>query len=109
AELEADGLSSSTIVFFFSDHGRGFPRAKRWVYDSGIHAPLVVRWPGVLTPGSVNDDLVSFIDFAPTVLSLASAPGRTSVLRGRVFLGDDAAPAPEFVFAARDRMIEAPD
>src|SRR5690606_11819837 len=45
-QLEEDGLADNTLVFFFSDHGAGLPRAKRWMYDSGLHAPLIVRWPG---------------------------------------------------------------
>ena len=49
-QLEDDGLADDTIVFFWGDHGRGLPRAKRWIYDSGIHVPLAVRWPGVLEP-----------------------------------------------------------
>lgn len=107
-QLEEDGLAEDTIVFFYSDHGRGLPRAKRWVYDDGIRVPLIVRWPGRIEPGTVREDLVSFIDFAPTVLSLAGAdvPGQ---LQGRVFLGDGAGPEPAYIFAARDRMDEAYD
>jgi len=56
---------------------RGLSRRKRWVPDSGIHVPLIVRWQGKIKPGSVREDLVSFIDFAPTVLALANAAGRT--------------------------------
>jgi uncharacterized sulfatase len=44
-ELEADGLASNTIVFFYGDHGSGMPRSKRWPYDSGLHVPLLVRVP----------------------------------------------------------------
>ena len=42
-QLEEDGLAENTIVFFYSDHGTGLPRHKRWLYDSGIHVPLIVR------------------------------------------------------------------
>jgi arylsulfatase A-like enzyme len=75
-ELEADGLSESTIVFYYSDHGTGLPRSKRWLYDSGIRVPLIIRFPVKfrhLAPakaGSVVDRLVSFVDFPPTMLSL---------------------------------------
>ena len=65
SELEEDGLLENTIVFFFSDHGDGLPRMKRWVYDSGLHVPLIVRWPDGRGAGSVNEELISFIDFAP--------------------------------------------
>ena len=106
-QLEDDGLAENTIVFYWSDHGDGVPRSKRSLYDSGLRVPLMIRWPkglgSTLTPGSVNGDLVSFIDLAPTVLALAGAE-IPAHLQGRVLVGPKAGPAPEFVFAARDRM-----
>ena len=45
-DLDDDGLADNTIVFFWGDHGRGLPRSKRWIYDSGTHMPLIIRWPG---------------------------------------------------------------
>jgi arylsulfatase A-like enzyme len=107
-KLEQDGLAEETIIFFFPDNGRGFPRDKRWVYDGGIHEPLIVRWPGHLEPGTTNDELISFIDFAPTVLSLAGVPVPEH-MRGRVFLGPNREPEPQYVFAASDRVDEATD
>lgn len=108
AQLAEDGLADNTIVFVYGDHGRGLTRGKRWVYDSGIHVGLVVRWPGKITPGTVRDDLVAFIDLAPTVLSLAGVkiPER---MQGRAFLGSQAGRPREYVFAARDRMDERYD
>ena len=108
AWLDKHGVANNTVVFLFSDHGRGMPREKRWVYDSGIHTPLIVRWPGEIKPGAVRNDLVAFVDFAPTMLSIAgvSVPAR---MQGQVFLGDRRAKEREYVFAARDRMDEAPD
>ena len=108
ARLDADGLADSTVVFFYSDHGDGLPRAKRWVYDAGLRVPLVVRWPGRLPAGEVRDELVSFVDLAPTVLSVAGVRPPAG-LQGRAFLGPYAEPAPPYVFAARDRMDEAYD
>jgi uncharacterized sulfatase len=108
ADLEADGLADSTIVFFYSDHGRGLTRAKRWVYDSGIHVPLIVRWPGRRAAGSAEARLVSFIDLGPTVLSLAGVPAPKH-MQGRPFLGPQAAAPRPYVFAARDRMDETYD
>jgi arylsulfatase A-like enzyme len=106
-QLEDDGLADNTIVFYWSDHGDGVPRAKRSLYDSGLRVPLMIRWPkaagSTVAPGSVRDDLVSFIDLAPTVLALAGVEIPTH-LQGRVLVGPRAAPAPELVFAARDRM-----
>ena len=106
-QLDEDGLSGNTIVFYWSDHGDGVPRAKRSLYDSGLHVPLMIRWPaglgGTATAGTVVNDLVSFIDLAPTVLALAGVDVPTH-LQGRVLIGPKAGPAPQYVFAARDRM-----
>ncbi|MEX0718633.1 MAG: sulfatase-like hydrolase/transferase [Planctomycetaceae bacterium] len=108
AELEDAGLADDTIVFYYSDHGAGMPRAKRWLYDSGMHVPFIVRWPGKLNGGTVEDRLVSFVDLAPTVLSLAGVP-IPEHLQGKAFLGAKAAEPREYVFAARDRMDERHD
>ena len=106
-QLEDDGLADNTVVFYWSDHGDGVPRAKRSLYDSGLRVPLMIRWPKALgsplTPGTVRDDLVSFIDLAPTVLALAGIEIPRH-LQGRVLVGPAAVPAPSYVFAARDRM-----
>ncbi len=102
-QLEDDGLTENTIVFFWSDHGDGLPRAKRWLYESGTHVPLIVKWPGEIKPGTVNDNLVSSIDFGPTVLSLANVPVPEH-MQGRPFLGDQAAAPREYIFGARDRI-----
>jgi uncharacterized sulfatase len=107
-ELAQHGLEQETVVFFFSDNGRGLPRAKRWLYDAGIHLPLVVRWPRHVAPGSVREDLVSFVDLPKTLLALAGLEPPPH-LQGRVFLGEREEPEPRFVFAARDRMDEAYD
>ncbi|MGL6096275.1 MAG: sulfatase family protein, partial [Fimbriiglobus sp.] len=106
--LDDRKLSENTLVIFFGDHGWGLPRGKRWCYDSGTRVPLVVRWPGHVKPGTVRDDLVCFLDFAPTFLAVAGAevPAR---MQGRVFLGEKTQPAPKFVFSARDRMDETYD
>lgn len=105
--LDEQKLADNTVVLLFSDHGRGMPRAKRWLYDSGIRVPLIVRYPGKLKAGTINDNLVSFIDFAPTVLSLAgvSIPAR---FQGQIFLGEKVQQR-EYVYAARDRMDEKLD
>jgi len=107
AALEADGLAENTIVFYWSDHGDGLPRAKRSLYDSGLHVPLMIRPSPALGPaitaGTRSDALVSFIDLAPTVLALAGVDVPAH-LQGRTLVGPGEAPQPEYVFAARDRM-----
>jgi uncharacterized sulfatase len=107
-ELDKEGLASNTIVFFFSDHGVGLPRAKRWLYDSGIRVPLIVRWPGHIKAEAVERRLVSFVDFAPTVLSLAGV-AIPEQMQGKAFLGKEAAEPRCYVYAARDRMDERYD
>ena len=111
-ELEADGLADSTVVMFYSDHGDGLPRHKRWVYDSGLRVPLIVRFPAGHEdrgePGGVSDRPVSFVDFAPTALSLCGEPV-PDWLPGAAFLGPAAGPPREFIYAARDRMDPAPE
>jgi N-sulfoglucosamine sulfohydrolase len=107
-QLEEDGLLENTIIFFWGDHGDGLPRAKRWVYDSGLRVPLIVRWPGHTPPGSVNQEMVSLIDLAPTVLSMAGV-GVPRHMQGRVILGPDTGPEPRYLFATRDRVDTAYD
>jgi len=107
-QLKADGLEDSTIIFFFSDHGDGLPRAKRWIYDSGIKVPLIIKYADDRQAGEVSDELVSFVDFAPTVLSLAgiNVPGH---LQGQAFAGTQKAQPREYIYAAKDRMDPAMD
>jgi uncharacterized sulfatase len=106
--LDERKLADNTVVVFYGDHGAGLPRSKRWPYDSGLRVPLLVRWPGHVKPGSVREDLTCFLDLAPTLITLAGCEVPPQMV-GRVFLGDKAQPAPKFLFAARDRMDEAPD
>jgi arylsulfatase A-like enzyme len=102
-KLDDDGLAESTVVFFWSDHGRGLPRCKRWPYDSGLRVPLIIRAPKTTKPGSVSDELVNLIDLAPTVLSLAglSVP---PTMQGRIILGKNKTPGPKYTFGGRNRM-----
>lgn len=103
--LESDGLADNTVVIFWSDHGRGLPRGKRWIYDSGVHIPLIVRWPKHLQGGRTNDELVSTQDLTPTTLALAGVKPK-SYMHGRVFVGEDRQKAPQRLFFHRDRMDE---
>lgn len=113
-QLEEDGLAEDTIVFFWSDHGVGLPRAKRWLYDSGTHIPLIVHIPqkfrtgGQGRPGTVEDRLVSSVDFGPTALNLIGIR-RPAHMHGQPFLGPDLPAEREYVFGARDRMDERYD
>jgi len=113
-QLKDAGLYEDTIIFFWSDHGVGLPRAKRWLYDSGTRIPLIVRIPekfrapGQGTPNTVDDRLVSSVDFGPTVLNLAGV-AVPAHMQGRPFLGRDLPEPREYIFGARDRMDERYD
>lgn len=98
----------NTIVIYLTDHGRGLIREKRWLYGAGIHLSLVIRWPKGIKPGSVSDEMVSWVDVAPTLLSLAGVD-KTDAMHGRVFLGSQQGSPRQYVFAGRDRMDEAFD
>ena len=106
-EIKDQGLYEDTIIFFWSDHGVGLPRAKRWLYHSGTHVPLIVRIPGQLA-GKVDHQLISSIDFGPTVLNLAGIKVHDK-LQGRAFLGKNLSAPRKYVFGARDRMDERYD
>lgn len=110
--LKQEGLAENTIVFFVSDHGRPFVRAKTWPYDAGLHIPLLVRWPEALEPpthyesGKVDDRLVNAIDVTATTLWSAGV-SPPMLMQGRVFFGPRADRLERsFVFGTRDRSEE---
>ena len=111
-DLEKAGLAEDTIVIFNSDHGGVLPRSKRFLFDSGIHAPLIIRipekykhlWPAA-APGTTVDRLVSFLDMPKTWLSLTDAD-IPAVMQGHVFMGPKAEPEPPYAFSFRERMDE---
>jgi arylsulfatase A-like enzyme len=107
SELEKEGELDNTIIFFWGDHGDGLPRAKRWLYDSGLNIPLIIKIPGK-SKATVDSRLISSIDFGPTVLSLAeiTVPAH---MQGIPFLGDQQGEPRDAVFAARDRVDESYD
>ena len=113
-QLDDDHLAEETIVFYFSDHGAGMPRSKRWLYDSSTRVPLIVRFPprhaamAAGAPGTVTDRLVSFVDFGPTVLSLTAVP-IPAHMQGTPFLGPKSGPPRRYVYGFRDRMDERYD
>lgn len=111
-QLEEDGLTDNTIIFFFSDHGDGLPYVKRELYDRGLKVPFLIQFAENFPAlnhydnrkGIVDDQLISFVDLAPTMLSLTGIeiPGH---LQGQAFLGKArASKKREYIFAARDRM-----
>ena len=107
-KLEEDDLLDKTIIVFFGDHGRGMPRCKRWLYDSGIKVPLIIRFPNKENAGTRNKRLISFIDFAPSMLSLLGLD-IPEHMQGKAFLGAKQTANPKYVFTTRDRMGTAED
>jgi arylsulfatase A-like enzyme len=114
AELQRDGLAEDTIVFFFSDHGTGMPGVKMWAWGPSLHVPLLVRFPkkwqhlAPAAPGGTTDRLVSFVDFAPTVLSLTGV-GAPAYFQGSAFLGAAAGQPRNLVFGGKERQGESVD
>ena len=103
-QLEEDDLVDDTVIFFYSDHGGPLPRQKRSLYDSGIRVPLIIRFPDKWRAGEVEDQLVSFVDFKSTTLSLAGIKP-PAYSDGRAFLGDFVeTPTREYIHAAADRF-----
>jgi len=116
ADLDKAGLSADTIVFYYGDHGSGMSRSKRWPYNSGLHVPMVVYFPDKwrhLAPkeyqtGGASDRMVSFVDLAPTVLSIAGVKPPLW-MQGHAFAGKHQQDAPKYMFGFRDRMDERYD
>jgi hypothetical protein len=106
-QLEEDGLSENTVVMHWSDHGP-LPRGKRWPYDLGIRVPMIIKWPNVIEPGSVSDDLISTIDLGPTVLSILDMD-IPAHMQGQAFLGKNICKPRKYIYASRDRYDESYD
>ncbi len=91
-ELRDAGELENTFIFYFGDHGGVLPRSKGYIYESGLHIPLVVRVPDHYKTlvsrdlHSRTNGLVEFVDFGPTVLSLAGVEAPNGI-DGRAFLG----------------------
>jgi arylsulfatase A-like enzyme len=110
-ELDDAGLADNTIVFYYSDNGGVLGRSKRFLYDSGVHVPLIIRFPKKYAsmapsqPGSETDRIVSFDDFAPTVLSLAGVKA-PKIMEGVPFLGKYQKAEKEYALGLRGRIDE---
>lgn len=105
--LKADGLYDNTIVFFYSDHGGPLPRQKREILDSGLKVPLLIKSINAAQVGR-TDRLVSFVDLAPTMLSLAAIKA-PKYMDGKAFLGAFAQKDRDFVYGSSDRFDEHTD
>ena len=110
-QLEEDGLRENTIIFFYSDHGTGLPRGKGYLHDTGIKVPLIIEFPekykhySPAKAGAFSDELVNFIDFPPTVLSLTGIDP-PKYMQGNPFLGQYRKNSNDYVISIRDRRDE---
>jgi arylsulfatase A-like enzyme len=110
-DLADAGLNDNTIVFYYSDHGGVLGRSKRFMYESGLHVPLVIRFPKKYAslapgkPGSAIDRIVTFVDFAPTILRLANLDPPVW-MQGKAFLGGKQTTPRDYAYAFRGRMDE---
>ena len=113
-DLADAGLAEDTIVFYYADNGGVLPRSKRFLQESGTHVPLIIYFPpkwrhlAPAAPGSRIKEPVHFVDFAPTVLSLAGVK-KPAYMQGHAFAGKAKEAPNEFVFCTRDRMDERYD
>ena len=107
SQLKKDGLYDSTIVFFYSDHGGPFPRQKREILDSGLKVPFLIKTINSDTIGR-TDRMISFVDLAPTILSLANIKAPKH-MDGEAFMGPFEKEKREFVFGSSDRFDEFTD
>jgi arylsulfatase A-like enzyme len=115
-QLKEDGLENDTIIFYYGDHGPGMPRCKRWPYDSGLRVPMVIYFPEKykhLAPpeykaGGVSKRMVSFVDLAPTLLSIVGIKP-PKWMQGRAFAGKYVTRPPEYMYGFRGRMDERYD
>jgi N-sulfoglucosamine sulfohydrolase len=107
AELERDGLKENTVVILIGDHGRCMPRGKQFLYDGGLHIPMIIRWPGQVKAGQVCDDLVMSIDICQTILDMAGVKAPHPLQGMNLF--DPAIRLRQAIFAARDKMDDTHD
>ena len=107
-QLETDGVLDNSIIFFWSDHGGNLLRQKRAVGNSGLHVPLLIRYPNGYRAGEVDDRLVSLMDLGPTVMSLLGiAPPKH--LDGKAFAGKYEEAPRKLIFGSADRFDESTD
>jgi uncharacterized sulfatase len=105
--LDKEGLTENTIVILFGDNGRPHLRDKQFLYEGGLKVPLIIRWPGKIKPGKVDDQLVSLIDVSVSSMAVADIP-KLGTMQGNVFLGEKATKR-KYIFGFRQRMGDAVD
>ena len=107
--LKQEDIYDDSYIFFYSDHGGPFPRHKRAIYETGTKVPFFVKLPKGKKDKVDTNQFLSFVDFAPTVLSIAGI-NIPSFQQGKPFLGkykDES--VREYLFTSSDRFDEHPD
>jgi hypothetical protein len=99
-ELKQKGLYENTVIIFIGDNGRCHIRGKGYLYDPGIHIPLIVKWPEGMKPGQEENELISGVDITATILDLAGTK-IPEYMDGRSFVDKDF--HRDYVYSARDR------
>jgi N-sulfoglucosamine sulfohydrolase len=113
-ELADHGLAEDTIVIYYADHGGVLARSKRFLYDTGLHVPMIVRVPDKFKrfapgkPGTRTDQIVTFIDHPATLLSLADIP-IPEHMQGTAYLGPQKGTPRNYAQSFRGRMDERYD
>jgi len=106
-KLDEAGLKENTVVIFSSDHGRCHIRAKQFLYEDGLHIPLIIRDPKQFKKNTVITDLTSSLDISKTILDIAGATP-TIPLQGKNLYKSENKNR-EYLFAARDKMDDTHD
>lgn len=104
--LEDAGELQNTVILFMTDHGISHARGKQFMYDEGLHVPLVISGPGI-PKGKTRTDLVEHIDIGPLSMGLAGIE-IPDYMQGKDILSSDYKHR-DAVFAARDRCDETVD
>lgn len=113
-KLKEERLFDNTVILFFADNGRLEARGIHWLWDTGIHVPLIIHWapsydpPEGYSAGTENNELISLLDITATTLSIAGIE-KPDGMQSRIFLGPERDMPREFVFSARDRIDETVD
>jgi arylsulfatase A-like enzyme len=113
-KLKEEGLFENTLIMFFGDNGRLEARGIHWLWDTGIHVPLIIYWPSdfkpplEFSPGAENNELISLLDITATTLSIGGIEKPTA-MQSQIFLGQNRESPRLYAFSARDRIDETVD
>ena len=104
ADLEKKGMRDNTIIIFIGDNGRCNVRGKGYLYEPGLHLPLIVNWPAGITGGKKDSRLVASVDVAATILEAAGIV-LPDYMTARSIIKEDKHPR-DYIYSARDLWDE---